>query len=152
MLKRRRGTIGKGGHSLPGGHLEWGETFESCAAREVKEETGLDLQDITYVTTVNSIFGNFHYVTIFMRGTVPEVCAAPINSLQLLPCPSEDVSPDNGCNMQPQEDLFASHTISLSMMATISFDCVSCSSTRSRNTAWIYSLFFFFPGNASFHI
>ncbi len=35
-------------HSLVAGFLETGETLEECVAREVKEETGLDVKNITY--------------------------------------------------------------------------------------------------------
>lgn len=35
-------------NSLVAGFLETGETLEECVAREVKEETGLDIKDITY--------------------------------------------------------------------------------------------------------
>lgn len=35
-------------HSLVAGFLEAGETLEECVVREVKEETGLDVQNITY--------------------------------------------------------------------------------------------------------
>lgn len=35
-------------HSLVAGFLETGETLEECVAREVKEETGLDIENITY--------------------------------------------------------------------------------------------------------
>lgn len=39
----------KGGfYSLVAGFLEAGETLEECVAREVKEETGLDIKNITY--------------------------------------------------------------------------------------------------------
>lgn len=35
-------------NSLVAGFLETGETLEECVAREVKEETGLDVTNITY--------------------------------------------------------------------------------------------------------
>ncbi|CAB4295507.1 unnamed protein product [Prunus armeniaca] len=43
LLGRRRCSLGYSTFSLPGGHLELGESFEECAARELKEETGLDI-------------------------------------------------------------------------------------------------------------
>lgn len=36
-----------------GGHLEFGESFEQCARREVKEECGVDLDWVCYGTTLN---------------------------------------------------------------------------------------------------
>ncbi len=38
-----------GRYSLAAGFLGLGESLEECAAREVKEETGIDITDITYV-------------------------------------------------------------------------------------------------------
>lgn len=35
--------------SLPGGHVEEGETDEAAAARELKEETGLGVENLTVV-------------------------------------------------------------------------------------------------------
>ncbi|KAK1821813.1 hypothetical protein LTR12_003689 [Friedmanniomyces endolithicus] len=71
-----------GTYALPGGHLDFGESFEQCAAREVKEETGLNVQDVRFLTATNTVFGDAgkHYVTIFMTamvvanidGSVPE--------------------------------------------------------------------------------
>lgn len=53
---------------MPGGHLEFGESFEQCAEREVKEETGLKVRNISFLTTTNDVMRNDgrHYVTVFM--------------------------------------------------------------------------------------
>lgn len=56
--------------SLPGGHLEFGETFEQCAIREIAEETGLEIEDVRFLTATESMMKwqdrEWHYVTIFM--------------------------------------------------------------------------------------
>ncbi len=41
VLVKRRNEPFKGMHALPGGFMNYGETFEHCAIREVEEETGL---------------------------------------------------------------------------------------------------------------
>ncbi|KAI8803412.1 NUDIX hydrolase domain-like protein [Cladochytrium replicatum] len=72
LIGKRKGSHGAGTWQLPGGHLEFGESFETCAAREVLEETGLSVTDLTFLTATNDIFEKEgkHYVTIFMRGVV----------------------------------------------------------------------------------
>lgn len=58
--------------ALPGGHLEFGESFDTCAKREILEETGLKIGGVRYLTATNSVFEaeGKHYVTIFMAGVV----------------------------------------------------------------------------------
>ncbi|WP_374105671.1 NUDIX domain-containing protein [Rhodococcus erythropolis] len=44
LLGKRAGTIyGSGKWHLPGGHLEAGESLVECAAREAREELGIEL-------------------------------------------------------------------------------------------------------------
>lgn len=69
-----KGSHGAGTYALPGGHLEFGETFEECAHREVMEETGLKLTDVHFAWACNTIYDEkAHYVTIFMRASLAEV-------------------------------------------------------------------------------
>jgi len=68
-----------GTYALPGGHLEYGESFEECAAREVLEETGLEVGELRFLTATNSVFDDVkkHYVTIFMGCRLRDDAAEP---------------------------------------------------------------------------
>ena len=69
LLLRRKNVHGQGSWSTPGGHLDFGETPETCAIREAKEETGLDIQAVDFVAITNDLFEveNKHYITIWMK-------------------------------------------------------------------------------------
>ena len=67
LLGKRKSTLGTGAWSFPGGHLEFGETIEECARRELAEETGLKATSIRLGPWVNDIVDeNKHYVTLFV--------------------------------------------------------------------------------------
>jgi len=72
LLGKRKNSHGEGTWAPPGGHLEWYESVSSCAKREVKEETGLDIVVLTpnSVATTNDFFpeDGKHYVTLFVKG------------------------------------------------------------------------------------
>jgi 8-oxo-dGTP diphosphatase len=68
LMLRRKVALGGGTWAPPGGHLEGGEAWEECAVREVEEETGIALKDVTFVGVTNDIFPDKHYVTIIMQG------------------------------------------------------------------------------------
>ena len=56
LLYERAGSHGHGTWSIPGGHLEYGESWERCARREVLEEIGVTLKNVRYLATTNDIF------------------------------------------------------------------------------------------------
>ncbi len=42
-------------YSIPGGHLDLGETFEQGAIREIKEETDLDILELKVIAITNNL-------------------------------------------------------------------------------------------------
>ena len=50
LLGLRQGSHGAGEWSFPGGHLEKGETLAEMVKREVKEETGLEVDSLEFIS------------------------------------------------------------------------------------------------------
>ena len=55
-------------HFAGEGHLEFGETVEACARREVAEEAGITIHNIVHAGYTNDVFieADRHYVTLFV--------------------------------------------------------------------------------------
>ena len=68
LLGKRKNSHGEGTWAFPGGHLEFNESIEDCAVREVFEETGIRIKNLRPGPYTNDIFEaeNKHYVTLFV--------------------------------------------------------------------------------------
>ena len=78
LLGKRKGSHGAGEYESPGGHLEHLESFADAAAREVHEETGLQIGPLRFLRVLNTTqYAPRHYVDLaFVAGWVsgvPEV-------------------------------------------------------------------------------
>lgn len=68
LLQKRIGAHGADTWSVPGGHMEYGESPEDTAAREAKEEVNVDIRGSRVVGLTNDIHKEGkHYVTIFVE-------------------------------------------------------------------------------------
>lgn len=72
LIGKRKGSHAQK-YSIPGGHLELGETFEECAAREIKEETDLDIQNPIVIGVTNNLetfrTEGKHYISVVVLVT-----------------------------------------------------------------------------------
>lgn len=68
LIGKRKGSHGGGRWAPPGGHLEFNEEFDECAVRETREEAGIKIKNIKFLTAINDIMNKEgqHYITIYM--------------------------------------------------------------------------------------
>ena len=67
LLGKRKNPHGEGEYAFPGGHLEHLESFEECARRETKEESGMEIENIRFQLVANvTAYQPKHYVHIGM--------------------------------------------------------------------------------------
>ena len=71
LLGLRQGSHGAGEWSFPGGHLDFGETVFATAKREVKEETGLDVDEFKLISVYDELryikTDNKHYLGLGVK-------------------------------------------------------------------------------------
>jgi len=68
LLGKRKGSHGAGEYALPGGHLEYLESFKKCIIREVKEECNITIGNVNFLCVSNtSKFKPKHYITICLQ-------------------------------------------------------------------------------------
>lgn len=74
LLGKRKNSHGTGTWGFPGGSLEFRETVTSCAIREVYEEVGIKINNLSFLGFTNDFFtqDNLHYVTFFMLARLAE--------------------------------------------------------------------------------
>ncbi|CAN5771944.1 NUDIX hydrolase [soil metagenome] len=67
LVGKRRGSHGAGEYAWPGGHLEYMESIEECARREVMEETGMVIENVRFLRLLNlKQYAPKHYIDIGM--------------------------------------------------------------------------------------
>jgi len=68
LLGERIGAHQTNTFCAPGGHLEYGESWEECAKRETAEETGVEIDNMRFLGITNDIMKDDekHYITIAM--------------------------------------------------------------------------------------
>lgn len=69
LLNKRRNNRGAGSWAPIVGHMQFGESPEQCAIREVREETGIEIANVKFRVITNDVFEaeHEHYITIWME-------------------------------------------------------------------------------------
>ena len=65
-VKAESALHGEGTWTVPGGKMEFRETFEESAHREVLEETGIKIGNTKIISLSNEVVEDAHFVTIGM--------------------------------------------------------------------------------------
>lgn len=55
---------GEGTWTMPGGKLDFMETPEECARRELLEETGIKAKKMEFFSATNDVAGDAHFITL----------------------------------------------------------------------------------------
>ena len=95
VLLTRKAEWPPGRYSLVAGFLDFGESLEECAIREVKEETGIEIENVRYVGSQNWPFPAqlmAGFVADYAAGEIAvdtqeleDACWFPVDALPLMP-------------------------------------------------------------------
>ncbi|MDD6878658.1 MAG: NUDIX domain-containing protein [bacterium] len=66
LIKAKCEMHEEGTWTLPGGNIEYGETFEEAGVRETKEETNLDVSDLEVFCVQTDLNEYAHYISVGM--------------------------------------------------------------------------------------
>ncbi|KAH6922439.1 hypothetical protein HPB50_013612 [Hyalomma asiaticum] len=84
ILGKRKNFLGGGLYQVPCGEIEFGETWEEAACREVFESTAMHVCNLSVCSVVDTVEQSldYHAVTVFMRGTVDDSEAPEPEAMQ----------------------------------------------------------------------
>jgi 8-oxo-dGTP diphosphatase len=78
LLAKRKGSHGAGSWGSLGGHVEFGETPVDAVKREAREELGIEIDNIRFVSCTNLLKEGKHYLDVsFVADLVsgePRIC------------------------------------------------------------------------------
>lgn len=78
LLAKRKGSHGAGSWGSMGGHVEFGETPADAVRREAREELGIEIGNLQFVSCTNLLKQGKHYVDVsFVADLIsgePRIC------------------------------------------------------------------------------
>ncbi|RKP35674.1 NUDIX hydrolase domain-like protein, partial [Dimargaris cristalligena] len=80
LIGQRKGGLGNGCWELPGGSIEFGETFTDSCLREIREETGLEATAVRFICPKTIIFpeAQKHWISLFFSAECVDEDPQPV--------------------------------------------------------------------------